>query len=84
MHHHIEVIFSTQQHVHDVQCLGMASASSVTFHAWAWPRRPIIEGGSTTDPGTVEGEEEEGGWAEEEAGWGKERGEWTFLANQKH
>ena len=46
----------------------MASASSVTFHAWAWPRRPIIEGGSTTDPGTVEGEEEEGGWAEEEAG----------------
>ena len=43
MHHHIEVIFSTQQHVHDVQCLGMASASSVTLHAWAWPRRPIIE-----------------------------------------
>ena len=29
--------------VHDVQCLGMASARSVTFHAWAWPRRPIIE-----------------------------------------
>ena len=21
----------------------MASASSVTFHAWAWPQRPIIE-----------------------------------------
>ena len=41
MHHHIEVIFSTQQHVHDLQCLGMASASSVTFHAWAWPRRPF-------------------------------------------
>ena len=39
----LNIHFSTQQHVHDVQCLGMASASSVTFHAWAWPRRPIIE-----------------------------------------
>ena len=27
----------------DVQCLGMASASSPTFHAWAWPRRPLAE-----------------------------------------
>ena len=27
----------------DIQCLGMASASSVAFHAWAWPGRPLAE-----------------------------------------